>query len=291
MTICGFCLVLKIKKAAVRKLSSLKGYNDDSISEHLMILARSFYEIEEDGIRAHLRHREPSCVTFTIQHIMGENPAQQLSHVGMGHAPVDNVTGSSQLNEWDDKTAMKGKRPEAENEKQADEVHQLYETQHTDEESRANEESQADQGSQADSDSQASEESQADEDQQTQNDQATEERLQLQMYERLAQFGFQNDQIEVILRKEDQNAHKDRQEYDTHPNESKVDAEMRRRLARSGFQDNQIEAILNPENAELRRPTYMKIHKNHIDIETLDYFGLPYEDDRVNFGVCQLWLK
>jgi len=290
-------------------LSSLKGYNDDSISEHLMILARSFYEIEEDGIRAHLRHREPSCVTFTIQHIMGENPAQQLSHVGMGHAPVDNVTGSSQLNEWDDKTAMKGKRPEAENEKQADEVHQLYETQHTDEESRTNEESQADQGSQADSDSQASEEnqadegqqtqneqaaeeeSQADEDQQTQNDQATEERLQLQMYERLAQFGFQNDQIEVILRKEDQNAHKDRQEYDIHPNESKVDAEMRRRLARFGFQDNQIEAILNPKNAELRRPTYMKIHKNHIDIETLDYFGLPYEDDRVNFGECQLWLK
>jgi len=74
-----------------------------------------------------------------------------------------------------------------------------------------------------------------------------------------------------------------------------VEDEMRRKLARAGFQENQIEAIIHPKKAEgLSRPdspivstapqvapTYIKIRRDYIDMETLRYFGLPWEFDAV----------
>jgi len=82
---------------------------------------------------------------------------------------------------------------------------------------------------------------------------------------------------------------------------------MHRRLSKFGFQENQIEAVLDPKKAanlpigaspghaltpydrqqnrvsatfrHEATPTYIKVHRNHVDIETLKYFGLPWEYD------------
>jgi hypothetical protein len=81
---------------------------------------------------------------------------------------------------------------------------------------------------------------------------------------------------------------------------------MRDRLSHFGFQDNQIQALVHPEKAQelqqgmtpsnpLRiapQPTYAKIHRNHLDIETLHYYDIPYEYDVVSrqvplFCMCE----
>jgi len=81
-----------------------------------------------------------------------------------------------------------------------------------------------------------------------------------------------------------------------------VDDEIRKRLHRFGYQDNQIDVIIDEKKAPKavvgsskrvivgsssraliphvhNGPTYIKIHKNHVDIETLKYFNLPYAID------------
>jgi len=75
---------------------------------------------------------------------------------------------------------------------------------------------------------------------------------------------------------------------------------MRKKLHKFGFQENQVDAIVDPKKAPklttgLRPsnalvplvgvgggPTYVKIHRNHVDIETLKYFGLPWGYDPSN---------
>jgi len=82
--------------------------------------------------------------------------------------------------------------------------------------------------------------------------------------------------------------------------QAEVDEEIRKRLHRFGFQDNQVDVILDPKIAPKVKPghvssskeiisisgnsgpTYIKIHKNHVDIETLKYFGLPWGHDPSN---------
>ncbi|KAF2418733.1 hypothetical protein EJ08DRAFT_621542 [Tothia fuscella] len=87
--------------------------------------------------------------------------------------------------------------------------------------------------------------------------------------------------------------------------EKELEEEMHKKLAVFGFQENQIEAVLKPKKAQNlpmgmtphnplhppphhhrpaldwrgETPTYIKVHKTHIDIETLKYFGLPWEYD------------
>ncbi|KAF2460778.1 hypothetical protein BDY21DRAFT_368932 [Lineolata rhizophorae] len=72
--------------------------------------------------------------------------------------------------------------------------------------------------------------------------------------------------------------------------------QMRRRLVQFGFQENQIQAMINPEkqkqlavgqspnNAiQLHKhqslPTYVKVHRDHLSIETLTYYNIPWEYD------------
>ena len=78
--------------------------------------------------------------------------------------------------------------------------------------------------------------------------------------------------------------------------EEELERAMRDRLSHLGFQDNQIQALVHPEKAkELQQgmmpgnplriaaqPTYAKIHRNHLDIETLHYYDIPYEYDVVS---------
>jgi len=84
--------------------------------------------------------------------------------------------------------------------------------------------------------------------------------------------------------------------------EKELEDELHRKMAVFGFQENQIQAVLDPKKAQnlpvgyspahprpqstqltvgwrQETPTYIKISREHIDIETLKYYGLPYELD------------
>lgn len=54
-------------------------------------------------------------------------------------------------------------------------------------------------------------------------------------------------------------------------------------IAKFGFQNqkNQIEADLDPNKSAQAKtpPTYVKVHTNHVDVKTLEYFCLPWEHD------------
>ncbi|KAF2814358.1 uncharacterized protein BDZ99DRAFT_355888, partial [Mytilinidion resinicola] len=75
---------------------------------------------------------------------------------------------------------------------------------------------------------------------------------------------------------------------------AKPEAQMRQRLAQFGFQENQIQGMIKPEKAEElqvghnpvhlggHQPTYIKVHKDYIAIETLVYFDIPWEYDAAN---------
>jgi hypothetical protein len=58
---------------------------------------------------------------------------------------------------------------------------------------------------------------------------------------------------------------------------------MRSKLAQSGFQKDQIEALMQiplPKTMqETKQPTFPQISRKHLDVETLDYYNLPYKFD------------
>ncbi|KAF2145468.1 uncharacterized protein K452DRAFT_315708 [Aplosporella prunicola CBS 121167] len=86
--------------------------------------------------------------------------------------------------------------------------------------------------------------------------------------------------------------------------EERLEAEMRKKLVQFGFQENQIQGILDPAKAaELQAgagpnnpltvvdhhhhhhqpphtPTYVKVKREYLSIETLKYYDLPWEYDR-----------
>ena len=88
--------------------------------------------------------------------------------------------------------------------------------------------------------------------------------------------------------------------------EREMEDEMRKKMSKFGFQENQIDAVLHPRRADrlpvgalpdnpivqptptaiatvpYRSPTFVKIHKDYIDVETLRYYGLSYEYDVVS---------
>ncbi|OJD38634.1 reticulocyte-binding protein 2 a-like protein [Diplodia corticola] len=84
--------------------------------------------------------------------------------------------------------------------------------------------------------------------------------------------------------------------------EEEFEADMRKRLAQFGFQENQIQAMIKPEKAKdlavglspanpieqhhhhhhQHKPTYVKVHRDHLAIETLTYYNLPWEWDRTD---------
>jgi hypothetical protein len=61
---------------------------------------------------------------------------------------------------------------------------------------------------------------------------------------------------------------------------------MRDRLSQSGFRDEQIETLLlpkeQPDSQSIKpQPTYAKISRTHLDVETLHFYEVPYEYDTV----------
>ncbi|KAI6893449.1 hypothetical protein KC334_g12779, partial [Hortaea werneckii] len=86
----------------------------------------------------------------------------------------------------------------------------------------------------------------------------------------------------------------------------KFETEMRRRLAKFGYAQNQIDVMVDEEKAkqyreersrsrgrastggavelwrETRAPTYAKVHRDYLSIDTLIYYDIPYEFDRTD---------
>jgi hypothetical protein len=69
--------------------------------------------------------------------------------------------------------------------------------------------------------------------------------------------------------------------------QERLDQMMKAKLARLGLSEYQIQAITNPERLPLgpigtpplqtRQPSYPMIHKQHLEIETLRYYDIPFE--------------
>jgi len=96
----------------------------------------------------------------------------------------------------------------------------------------------------------------------------------------------------LLKQKQIQQEEKEKKEKE----EQRLEEEMRKRLAQFGFQDNQIKAMIKPDEAAKlqqgmtpvnpmrlgHQPTYVKVRQEHVAVETLIYYGIPYEVDRVS---------
>ncbi|KAJ4320174.1 hypothetical protein N0V94_003535 [Neodidymelliopsis sp. IMI 364377] len=101
------------------------------------------------------------------------------------------------------------------------------------------------------------------------------------------------EEYEAFQRK--QQAIKDAEKAKHDKEEKELEEAMRKRLAQFGFQENQIQAMVHPEQQKkleqqvgmtphnpLRiapQPTFAKIRREYLDIETLHYYDIPYEYD------------
>jgi len=88
-----------------------------------------------------------------------------------------------------------------------------------------------------------------------------------------------------------------------------IEDEVHKKLSVFGLQENQIDVVMHPKKAhnlpqgatphnpiiqpppppprpalgwQQETPTYIKVHRDHVDIETLRYYGLPWEYDTVD---------
>jgi Fe2+ transport system protein FeoA len=120
------------------------------------------------------------------------------------------------------------------------------------------------------------------------------------MRKKLAILGFEENHVEAILDPKwgldktqrivpEQARPRDEAKIKEH--EEEVEEELRKRLTEFGFRENQVDAIMDPkrlsdpqigrssDTANSSGPTYIKISKKHLDVETLKYFGLPWGND------------
>jgi hypothetical protein len=102
-------------------------------------------------------------------------------------------------------------------------------------------------------------------------------------------------EYEAFLQK--QKAKEEEEKAKKKEQEDMLERAMRDRLSQFGFQDNQIQAVIHPEKQkELQQgmtphnplriapqPTYAKISRMHLDVETLHYYDIPYEQDIVRY--------
>lgn len=112
--------------------------------------------------------------------------------------------------------------------------------------------------------------------------------------EKKAQEKKDKEEYEAFIRKQDEKKAAEKAQRDKE--EKELEETMRKRLAQFGFQENQIQAMVHPEQQKkleqqqvgltphnpLRiapQPTYAKIRREYLDIETLHYYDIPYEYD------------
>jgi DNA repair exonuclease SbcCD ATPase subunit len=95
---------------------------------------------------------------------------------------------------------------------------------------------------------------------------------------------------------------KEKEKEEEKEKQKEIEEEMHKKLAVFGFQENQIQAVLNPKKAAdlpagyapgqprparpaigwSHAPTYIKVSREHLDVETLKYYNLRYEIDGAN---------
>ncbi|KAH6615181.1 hypothetical protein C7974DRAFT_380046 [Boeremia exigua] len=111
--------------------------------------------------------------------------------------------------------------------------------------------------------------------------------------EKKAQEKKDKEEYEAFIRKQEEKKASEKAKRDKE--EKELEESMRKRLAQFGFQENQIQAMVHPEQQKkleqqvgltphnpLRiapQPTYAKIRREYLDIETLHYYDIPYEYD------------
>lgn len=87
--------------------------------------------------------------------------------------------------------------------------------------------------------------------------------------------------------------------------EAEIQEEMAKRLAEAGFRNREIKALVEPKKVETtvigsttgstsltiignNTPKFSKVHGNHVSVDTLRYYDIPWEYDRVSDG-RSLW--
>lgn len=89
-----------------------------------------------------------------------------------------------------------------------------------------------------------------------------------------------------------------KEEEEKKKKEAEFEEEMRKRLARQGYTQSQIDRMVKEkdekdgggkvtktttiEKWKSSAPVYAKIHRDYLSIETLRYYEIPYEYDRVS---------
>ncbi|KAK5123084.1 hypothetical protein LTR85_003280 [Meristemomyces frigidus] len=95
----------------------------------------------------------------------------------------------------------------------------------------------------------------------------------------------------------------DKEKAEKKAEKEKIEAEMRRRLSRFGYTENQIDVMVDEEKAKKYKeeharsprrpspgaqlvswqsqqaPTYAKVHRDYLSVDTLIYYDIPYEYD------------
>ena len=90
---------------------------------------------------------------------------------------------------------------------------------------------------------------------------------------------------------------KAKEEEDKKKKEAEFEEEMRRRLARQGYTQSQIDVMVKEkeekkpattttttttiEKFRSSAPVYAKVHRDYLSVDTLRYYEIPYEYDRV----------
>lgn len=106
------------------------------------------------------------------------------------------------------------------------------------------------------------------------------------------------DVLTVVQFERRQREKKAKEEEDKKKKEAEFEEEMRRRLSRQGYTEAQIDRMVNKEKVDKqtmvnkttttiekwgsKAPVYAKIHRDYLSIETLRYYEIPYEYDRVS---------
>lgn len=106
-----------------------------------------------------------------------------------------------------------------------------------------------------------------------------------------------------VLADEEEGQRKAKEEKEKLMHELELFGEMRKTMLKFGFQEDQAQAVLQPKKADRlslgavpdqpaitsRAPTYVRVYKDHIDTETLQYFGLAWEwsEDRNYIVILQ----
>jgi hypothetical protein len=140
---------------------------------------------------------------------------------------------------------------------------------------------------------------------QEKKDQKERERLLLEKIERDKRDAEEREKREYEEFKRKEKAKEEKKKAEEIAEKEKLDAAMRERFRKMGYAENQIEWLMNEEKRkteghrgrspgqdiilvkdtvfkEPRAPVYAKVHTDYLSIETLKYYEIPWEYDRVS---------